>query len=114
MITRQNEAEHYFEAHVTINPLEEHELLKGEEIASRNKFKLAKLLMQKVNDTGEPILFRSPLDTFLTAHSKDLAEIQHRVKGLVKDLKENKFIVRRYKIEDTVMDSRINDILKIL
>lgn len=108
---RPNEAEHYFEAHVTIEPVFDEKLELASELAKNSKFKIASLLMQK-READTPT--RSMYDTFMTGHSKDLQDIQSRIKTLVEALRANGYVVWRYKIEDTVMDSRINDTLGIL
>lgn len=108
---RSNTADHYFEAHVTIEPIFDDRLEMASQLALKNKFKIATLLMQK---REEDTPTRSKYDTFMTGHGKQLDDIQSRVKALVEELRANNFTVWRYKIEDTVMDSRINDILEIL
>jgi hypothetical protein len=104
-------AEYYFETHVTIEPVFDERLVLATIIVSRHKFKIADLLMKKrEQDTEE----RSKNDTFMTGHGKHLEEMENRVKGLVAELRSNDFKVWRYKIEDTIMDSRIHDKLNIL
>ncbi len=61
-------------------------------------------------EKGKP----SELDTFMTAHGKDLQEITDRTREMVDLLQMSNFHVRRYKIEDTVMDSRTEDVLQLL
>lgn len=96
----------YYEAHVTIDPVEEWRRPEVENLAHNSGFRLAKLLMDK----GVP----SQLDTFMTGHSKDLDDIKHRTELTVRLLKGNGFNVRRYKIEDTLLDSRHDDVFKLL
>lgn len=96
----------YYEAHITIDPVEEWKRPMVEELARRSGFKLAKLLMDK----GVP----SQLDTFMTSHSKDFDDITHRTKLLVCVLFGCGFPVRRYKIEDTLLDSRHSDVFNLL
>lgn len=91
----------YYEAHVTIDPVPEDKRGAVQALADPYGCKLAKLLMQK----GQP----SNLDTFMTCHGKDLGAMEARVAGLVKRLLGVGLGVRRYKIEDTLMDSRNED-----
>jgi hypothetical protein len=93
----------YYEAHVTIDPVPEDQRGALQDLATPLKFKLAKLLMQK----GEP----STLDTFLTGHSKVLDEIKANTKKMILALKAEGYVVRRFKIEDTLIDSRHGDTL---
>jgi hypothetical protein len=98
-------AKYYYEAHVTLDPVGERRA-EVEEIAGHQRFRLAKLLMDK----GVP----SQLDTFMTGHDHDLESMRSRVAQTVKALQRAGFVVRRYKIEDTVLDSRIKDELELL
>lgn len=91
----------YYEAHVTIDPVPEERRAAVQMLADPFGCKLAKLLMQK----GQP----SNLDTFMTCHGRDLGQMEARVSGLVKRLQGVGLRVRRYKIEDTLMDSRNDD-----
>ncbi len=50
----------------------------------------------------------------MTAHSRELGNIKWKVRSLVKELLSAGFKVWRYKIEDTVMDSRTSDELELL
>lgn len=96
----------YLEAHVTIEPVFDERREEAEKIAQLFGFKLAKLLMQKREaDTAE----RSQYDTFMTGHSKSRSDIEARTHDLVLSLKSNGFKVWRYKIEDTLLDSRSDD-----
>ena len=104
-------AKHYYEAHVTIEPVFDEKLAFAKQIAETVHFKIADLLMKKrESDTEE----RSSKDTFMTGHSKKLDDITMRTVRLVKHLQYNGFKVWRYKIEDTVLDSRIDDELSLL
>lgn len=104
------DAKHYYEAHVTIDPIfSAVKLEKAHNIASRFGFKVASLLMQK---NGQ--IIPSSFDAFMTAHSKNLEDIKSKIMGLVTDLQRAGFVVRRYKIEDIVLDSRIADELSLL
>ena len=101
---------HYLEAHITIEPVFDTKLLRAKHLAEVHGFKIADLLMKKrTEDTEE----RSSKDTFMTTHSKLLCDIKSRTEKLVIDLKLAGFKVWRYKIEDIVMDSRIDDELNL-
>ena len=99
-------AKYYYESHITIDPVSDDLRSWAAAIAGEYKFKIAKLLMDK----GVP----SQLDTFMTGHGKDLGDITERTKKLGAVLLAEKFVVRRYKIEDTVLDSRVWDELGLL
>lgn len=96
----------YFEAHVTLEPIADpwrRSLV--ECLAFKHQFRMAKLLMQK----GE----HSP-DAFLTGRDSKRAPLVGRMTGLIMDLKAHQFLVTRYKIENTILDSRTNDELGLL
>lgn len=99
-------AKYYYEAHVTIEPVFDERREAAKVIAEKWKFRLADLLMKKRSEDTEE---RSSRDTFMTTHSKEMIDITYRTVSLVKELKNAGFKVWRYKIEDTVMDSRIED-----
>lgn len=93
----------YLEAHITLSPLTEREHLIADELASAFGFRLAKLLMVKDRAVTEE---RSNRDTFMTGHGKTRADLLARTAGLIDELKKTGFKVWRYKIEDTLLDSR--------
>lgn len=100
-------ADLYYEAHITIDPIEDDlRKLHAGFSARFYGFRLAKLLMDK----GVP----SQLDTFMTGHGTDLDDIKQRTLDLCRTLQQNGFKVRRYKIEDTVLDSRHSDVFNLL
>lgn len=104
-------AKHYLETHVTIEPIFDDRLEQASILAKEHGFKIASLLMKKrEQDTEE----RSKYDTFMTGHGKDLELMEIKVTKLVKALIAAGFKVWRYKIEDTLMDSRIDDELGVL
>lgn len=104
-------AELYLEAHVTIEPIFDEQLEKAKEIAAKFNFRVAELLMKKRSDDTET---RSKYDTFMTGHSKSLKDINSRIVGLVSELKANDYKCWRYKVEDTLHDSRHYDTLGLL
>ena len=101
----------YYEAHVTIEPVFDERREQVSELATTHGFKLAELLMKKrAEDTEE----RSSKDTFMTAHSRSLNDITQRTVKAVVALQIAGYKVHRYKIEDTVLDSRHADGLGLL
>lgn len=101
----------YLEAHVTIEPIFDEQLTKASELAIKHGFKIANLLMKKRSEDTEE---RSQYDTFMTGHSRSFLDLQNRLRALITELKQERFKIWRYKIEDTVMDSRMNDELGLI
>lgn len=104
-------AQIYLEAHVTIEPIFGAKLEEATKIAEKHNFRVAKLLMQTNREGTEE---RSSKDTFMTGHSLYQHDIKIRTKNLVKALQKQGFKVWRYKIEDTILDSRHQDIWNFL
>lgn len=101
----------YFECHITIEPVFDEQLEQAKEIASKAGFRVASLLMKKrAKDTEK----RSQYDTFMTATNVNYENLEARMKECIGDLKDVGFKVWRYKIEDTVIDSRHNDCLGLI
>jgi hypothetical protein len=93
----------YYEAHVTIDPVEDDDRithLKG--LAQPCGFRLAKLLLRKGRTPSTD-------DAFLTCRTTDREEIEGRTRLMVAYLKDHGYGVRRYKIEDTLVDSKMDD-----
>lgn len=108
---RVTKAKLYYEAHVTIEPVFDEARERADVLAQKHGFKLAKLLMQKRQvDVAE----RSKFDTFMTGHDTILERITERTSSLVTDLRAAGFTVWRYKLEDTLLDSRTRDELNLL
>jgi len=101
----------YYESHVTIDPVFDARRKVAILCAAYYGFRLAKLIMRKDYADAET---ESTDDTFMTAVAYDLSDIQYRTRGLVEMLLRNQFVVRRYKIEDAIMDSRVADELDLL
>ena len=101
----------YYECHVTIDPVfgEAREHL--EELVRPYKFKLAKLVMKK---TEGATYEDSTLDTFFTAHGRYYSDLQQRMVDCIRVVQGEGFVVRRYKIEDTIIDSRHDDLLRLI
>jgi hypothetical protein len=89
----------YYESHVTIDPCEDRD--KVSELASKHGFKLAKLYMLK----GKEVALDN-MDMFMTAHSKHFNDLQHRMYDLIGALSASGLVLRRYKIEAVLVDSR--------
>lgn len=101
----------YYEAHITIDPVFDERREHAQKLAECYRFRLAKLIMRKREaDEEQP----AQDDTFMTGHGVDLEYIVARMHTLIRLLKEQGFKVRRYKIEDTIMDSRTHDELGLL
>lgn len=101
----------YYEAHVTIEPVFDDRLEELARIASTCGFRVADLLMKKRKD-ATPV--RSDCDTFCTSRHEDLAMIELRTSTVVRRLTAAGFIVWRYKIEDTIIDSRHDDVFCLI
>lgn len=100
---RPSTARLYYEAHVTIEPVFGDRLFYARVIAEKHKFKVADLLMKKREEDTEE---RSKKDTFITGHGKQFEDIVSRLNALVAELRAEGYKVWRYKIEDTLLDSR--------
>ena len=91
----------YFEAHVTIDPAEDPDDPRLRDLAKAQGFRVAELLMKK--GSGE----RSRLDDFMTTRGQQYDDVLARTMMLVSTLKEAGYTVRRYKVENTLMDVRL-------
>lgn len=94
----------YYECHVTIDPVFGAELERFTALAAAEKFRPARLLMQKQREATPTI---SDKDTFATGHSRDLEDIESRMNRLVSTATAAGFFVRRYKIEAVIFDHRV-------
>lgn len=99
--------ERYYEAHVTIDPITENKQKFIERLAAVYNFRLAPLYIMQTGEVHKA-------DAFLSARHNLLCTIVADVRGMVTTLKNNGIVVRRYKIEDTLLDSRIKDELGLL
>lgn len=101
----------YFEAHITIDPVFDAARRQAEMLGEIYNFRMAKLILRKREaDQERP----HEDDSFFTGRAKDSDELIVRTAGLVKALRMSGFVVRRYKIEDTILDSRVEDELELL
>lgn len=105
-IELRRQQRHYYEAHVTIEPVFEERLERFKTLCADYKFHVASLLMQKrKTDTPE----RSANDSFCTGRSTSYSDLEGRMLALVQLLRAQSFEVWRYKIESTMLDSRYDD-----
>jgi hypothetical protein len=90
----------YYECHITIDPVVGEQLDKVNTLAATSGFKVANLMKA----TGEP----NDKDAFMTAHAapNGLVDLRTRMANLVASLLLAGFIVRRFKIEAVIEDSR--------
>jgi hypothetical protein len=97
----------YYEIHVTLAPdfdrLEEVKFL-----GKKHSFHMGKLLLMKKEDQ------LSHKDMFLTGRSHGYYEACKMTQELITDLQFAGFKILRYKIEDTVLDSKIHDKFGVL
>lgn len=96
---------HYYESHVTLEPVEGDRLELLTKFAGVYGFRVAELLMRR--EGGRE-------DSFCTARHADWDTIVQRTMAFVRALQGNDYAVRRYKIEDTLVDSKIEDEWKLL
>jgi len=94
----------YYESHVTIDPVDGVRLDEFKLICQLHTFKVADLYMRKGKD-----LSPSTVDCFCTARAKTEEVITDKTIKLVEALLHNKFVVRRYKTEQTLVDSKLGD-----
>ena len=101
----------YFECHITIEPVFDGKLSHADFLAKKHKFSVADLLMKK---REKDTLKRSEMDTFMTGRNKSFNTLKTNMESLIKELLAEGFKVWRYKIEDTILDSKFNDSLELL
>lgn len=83
----------YFESHVTLDPCEGERLEALKRVAERHGF--------RVGDV--------PDDSFCTARDESFGVISGVTAEFCRALTANGFVVRRYKIENTLVDSNVHD-----
>lgn len=100
-----------YECHVTIEPVFDERLEELKELVKPFRFKVADLIMKKTFlDKEEP----SKKDTFMTGHSTNWEDIQSRMINLITEVENNNYKIFRYKIEEILLDSREEDIFRLL
>jgi hypothetical protein len=105
-VERRRSSRHYYEAHVTVEPVYETDLERFKIICHDYKFRVANLLMQKRREDTEE---RSKNDSFCTGRGISYTDTEKRMLALVVRLQKEGFKVWRYKIESTLLDSRYDD-----
>lgn len=100
----------YFD-HVTIEPVFENNLEELKALIEETGFRVASLLMKKREEDTET---RSQYDTFMTNHYETKEDAANGIRWVASILKENRYKIWRYKIEDVIMDSRGDDVLELL
>ena len=105
-VEKRRSSRHYYEAHVTVEPVFEEDLERFKTICHDYKFRVANLLMQKRRSDSEE---RSKNDSFCTGRGISFTDIEKRMLALVQRLQKEGFKVWRYKIESTLIDSRYDD-----
>jgi hypothetical protein len=88
----------YFECHVTLEPVDGFRLELLKEIAARYRFRVAELLMRNGQISRD--------DAFCTSRAKNYQELIDRLRHFCLALRSESFVVYRYKIENTLLDSK--------
>jgi len=98
----------YYESHVTIDPVFDERLDLFKQLCKERSFHVAKLLMEKRKSKEFEI---SNNDAFCTGRGNSFDDLKTRMLALLNDLRIHEFNVRRYKIENAILDSRNDDSL---
>ena len=99
-----------FECHITVDPIlgdRIDDYTRLEFICNLNRFKIAKLYMTKTGQVNDK-------DSFMTGHGDNYQELLVRMYKLIGDLLLAGYKIRRYKIEQILLDSRVNDIYNLI
>lgn len=102
----------YYEAHITFEPVFGYDLDKLKFRAENLGFKVADLVMLHGAQDKYPALPRK--DAFVTARGYNYESLVVKVMELVTAMAVSGIKVLRYKIEDTLCDSKIQDVLSLL
>jgi hypothetical protein len=91
----------YFEAHITISPIGDDYVLRSrvEDLGRSLGFRMATFLLKK-DDQDQP-------DDFFSSRSHDYELIEYQVEMMVRYLNEYGVKVKRYKIENTLLDVKL-------
>lgn len=99
----------YYEIHVTLHPdFAEDRLAIAQQLGNEHRFHMADLVYLK----GAPD--RAEGDMFFTSRTTFFEDAVNKVDQFCKALAEHGFRPIRYKIEDTILDSRIDDRLGLI
>lgn len=104
---RRGRSDLYYECHVTFEPVFGDQLERLREVCAEHQFRVADLLMRK---RPRATAQRSRDDTFATGRSRDYEALVMRMAQLVRAAQTAGFKVWRYKIEDTLLDSRHSEL----
>jgi hypothetical protein len=99
-------ARHYYEAHLTFEPVFGRRLKELSTVCSQFGFHLATLLMKK---RAKATPTRAAEDSFATGRSVSYSELESRMLRLMRIVRNEGFQIWRYKIEETALDSRYDD-----
>lgn len=102
------EARIYYEAHVTIEPLNDLTRPAVQTLCDRHGFKIAEFLMQRADSAAPDVPANDP-NSFVSCRETNKTTMIRRITYLVLDLRKAGIEVRRYKMEDTLVDSRHGD-----
>jgi hypothetical protein len=97
----------YYEVHVTIDPPKQEDVDHLQQIANKHGFRMAKLF--KLAD-GSP----NEKDAFFTYRShvnESFEQVKSRMIHFASELEYELFKVQRYKIEDTLLDTKLQGFL---
>lgn len=94
----------YYECHITIDPVFGERLEAFAALCQAERFRPAKLLMQKARE-ATPLV--SDKDTFATGHGREYDDIEARMRRVVAAANAAGFRTRRYTIEAVVLDERM-------
>jgi hypothetical protein len=87
----------YFECHITVEPCGD-DYAKLEQIGKPFNFKPATFLMSKDDSLVA--------DAFISGRSRDYEDIVERMRGVLKVLATTGYTILRYKIENTLVDTK--------
>lgn len=92
----------YYEAHITVAPYTQGSVLDASMQAACKKYGMRVSTFLMFHSEAQP-------DAFTSIRDKNLDSIKARMSGAVKFLRMNGHTVKRFKIEDTVLDSKHGD-----
>lgn len=95
---------YYYECHITVKPESDPERIALlEELSARLDFRVSAFLMKDGAPAGDAAKM------FTTGRDYKLISLQQRMLALIAHLSRARFVVTRYKIEDTLVDSNVDD-----